>query len=285
MRTILICHHDAPLDRIGLASWLAATTELVGIVEVHENRQRLRRRVKRELERVGTLRFADVLAFQLYYRALVAPADRRWEAEQLARLRERYGQLPSDVPVLQTHSPNSEAARELVEQLEPDLMIARCKFILKKKVFGIPTLGTFVMHPGVCPEYRNAHGCFWALATGDLDRVGMTLLKIDEGVDTGPVYGYFGADIDETTDSHFVVQSKVVLDNLEAIGETLRRIAAGSARPIDTSGRESHTWGQPWLSKHLAWKLAARRRNSEGKNASLPRRGPFGRVPEQRLSG
>ena len=41
------------------------------------------------------------------------------------------------------------------------------------------SLGTFVMHPGICPEYRNAHGCFWALANRDLARVGMTLLRAD----------------------------------------------------------------------------------------------------------
>ena len=54
---------------------------------------------------------------------------------------------------------------------------ARCKVILKEKIFGIPRVGTFVMHPGICPEYRNAHGCFWALVRRDLERVGMTLLR------------------------------------------------------------------------------------------------------------
>ena len=47
------------------------------------------------------------------------------------------------------------------------------------------------MHPGICPEYRNAHGCFWALANRDLNKVGMTLLRIDKGVDTGPTFGYY----------------------------------------------------------------------------------------------
>ena len=73
------------------------------------------------------------------------------------------------------------------------------------------------MHPGVCPEYRNAHGCFWALANGDAERVGMTLLKVDAGVDTGPVYGYYGCRYDESRDSHVVIQSRVVFDNLDTL--------------------------------------------------------------------
>jgi len=36
------------------------------------------------------------------------------------------------------------------------------------------------MHPGICPEYRNSHGCFWALANDDPERVGVTLLQIDK---------------------------------------------------------------------------------------------------------
>ena len=27
---------------------------------------------------------------------------------------------------------------------------------------------------------------------------------------------------------------------------------------VDTSGRASNTWGQPWLSRYLRWKRAAR---------------------------
>ena len=69
--------------------------------------------------------------------------------------------------------------------------------ILKRTIFEIPRAGTFVLHPGICPEYRNAHGCFWALANRDLDRVGMTLLRVDAGIDTGPVYLHGTCDFDE----------------------------------------------------------------------------------------
>ena len=103
------------------------------------------------------------------------------------------------------------------------------------------------MHPGICPEYRNAHGCFWAKASGDDDNVGMTLLRIDKGVDTGPVFGYFRVAAD-ARESHVVTQHRVVTEHLDAIRDTLLAIEAGTAPPIDTSGRRSAAWGQPWLS-------------------------------------
>jgi methionyl-tRNA formyltransferase len=120
-------------------------------------------------------------------------------------------------------------------------------------------LGCFVLHPGICPEYRNAHGCFWALAQRDLDRVGMTLLKVDTGVDTGPVYGYYRYSFDERQESYVVIQYRVVMENLDAIATRLKDIEAGTAKPLDTSNRASAAWGQPWLTRYLRWQREAMR--------------------------
>ena len=139
-------------------------------------------------------------------------------------------------------------------------MIALCKSILPERVFAIPRHGTFVFHPGICPEYRNSHGCFWALASDDLSRVGMTLVRIDKGVDTGPIFGHFGVSFDEVHDSHIRIQHRVVLDNLDALQARLLEIAGGTARPVDVTGRESRAWGQPWLTAWSRWKSKARRR-------------------------
>ena len=201
MKTILICHEDDALNRIALPRWVASFSELCGIISLRETPQRKMKRVLREIERVGYLRFIDVLAF-----------------------------------------------------------LARCKTILAERIFSLARIGTFVMHPGICPDYRNSHGCFWALATGDVANVGMTLLKVDRGIDTGPVYAYFRAAYNESSESHIVVQHRTVFDNLPRIRLALESIAAGKSAPIDTRGRPSRTWGQPWLSKYIAWKRHARHR-------------------------
>jgi hypothetical protein len=262
MKITLICHEDDPINRIGLARWLASFSE-PSLIILRETRERKWKRVRRELERVGTLRFADVLAFRLYYKLLLGPSDRRWEEDTLRRLCRTYPELPPGTPTLLTSSPNSKEAEAFLKQVRPDMMLARCKTILAERIFTIPSHGTFVMHPGVCPEYRNAHVCFWALAKGDRERVGMTLLQIDKGVDTGPVYGYYSYPYDEVGESHIVIQHRVVLDNLDALRDKLREIYEGRAVRIDVSGRESAAWGQPWLTRYLTWKARARRRHAQ----------------------
>ena len=126
-------------------------------------------------------------------------------------------------------SPNSTAAEAFIRERAPDLVIARCKTLLQERIFSIPALGTYVLHPGICPEYRNAHGCFWALASGDHANVGATLLRIDRGVDTGPVFGYFRVQADPRLESHLVTEHRAVLEHLDDIRDKLREIDAGAA--------------------------------------------------------
>jgi len=262
---VLICHEDDRLDTEGLASWLASTMRLVGLVIIRDDGRRKWRSARREIRRVGWLGFADVGAFRLYARLLLARRDEAWKARELARLRLRYPADLEGVPRVFVSDPNTEETHQFLARLGPDLAIARCKFILKPAIFRLARVGTFVLHPGVCPEYRNAHGCFWALANRDLDRVGMTLLRIDEGVDTGPVYLHATCPIDEVHESHTVIQYRVVLENLDAIGRRLTEIAAarGAVAPIPTAGRRSATWGQPRLTDYLRWKWLARRSNRD----------------------
>jgi hypothetical protein len=88
----------------------------------------------------------------------------------------------------------------------------------------------------------------------------MTLLRVDTGIDTGPVYLHGTCEYDEDRDSHIVIQQRAVVENLDAVGETLIAVARGEQPPrVDTAGRQSAVWGQPRLTSYLRWKLAARR--------------------------
>lgn len=258
-RSVLICHRGYALDRDGVSRWMASFSNLVGIVELEEGSGRTVQRIRKEIQRSGLLRFLDVMAFRLYYRLALSAGDHAWEQETVGQLQQRFAAAPVCDNVLRTSSANSPECLAFLRELQPDFAIARCKTLLKPEVFETPTRGTYVLHPGVCPEYRNAHGCFWALARRDLERVGLTLLRIDRGVDTGPVYGYFSYPFDETRESHAVIQQRVLVENLDSIRDRLLQAVSGNGVPLDTQGRESAVWGQPWMTAYLRWKSLARR--------------------------
>ena len=259
LKTVLICHEGALFDQDGLARWLSSFSCLVGLVVLRESYKRILRVVRHEIRRGGIGGLLNVLAFQIYYRLFMARKDELWERWALEKLRGSYPQTNENAPVLYATGPNAAEVKEFVESLRPDIMLARCKTLLKEDIFTIPRIGTFVMHPGICPEYRNAHGCFWALANGKLDKVGITLLQVGQGVDTGPVYGYYTYPYDEVKESHHVIQQRAVLENLDKLKSKLLEIYGGSAIPLDTTGRDSVVWGKPQLTSYLKWRRRVRK--------------------------
>lgn len=262
MRTAIIFHENDLIDSDVTTRWLASFSDLAGMVVLREDAGKSKNRIRREIKRVGLLRFFDVLAFRLYYKLFHAGRDNEWRKNEAGRLNKDLPHL-DNVPEIIAVSPNLPEVKEFLNSLDTDIVIARCKVILKKEIFETAKIGTFVLHPGICPEYRNAHGCFWAMAENDPENVGLTLLKVDAGIDTGPIYGYFRCDFDLSKESHIVIQNRVFTENLDAIRDKLIEVADGTAIPLNTQGRRSGVWGQPWLTKYFK-ALKTERRGSTG---------------------
>jgi methionyl-tRNA formyltransferase len=71
--------------------------------------------------------------------------------------------------------------------------------ILPLDVLTAPRLGCVNVHASLLPKYRGAAPVTWAIVQGE-KRTGVTLMKLDEGMDTGPTFAYLATDIgpDET---------------------------------------------------------------------------------------
>ena len=98
---VLICHEQDRLDTEGLASWLASTLRLAGLIIIRDPRSRLWRAARREIRRVGWLRFLDVIAFRAVSRGCGLRArDAAWKDAEVARLQRRY---PADLDIGAAH--------------------------------------------------------------------------------------------------------------------------------------------------------------------------------------
>ena len=84
---------------------------------------------------------------------------------------------------------NSPASIALVRDFAPDAIIsARFSLIFKRSVFDIPRFGTYNVHPGGLPRYAGLFAPFHCLLDGE-SRIGSTLHRVDDGIDSGPVIG------------------------------------------------------------------------------------------------
>jgi len=71
--------------------------------------------------------------------------------------------------------------------LEPDIVVVVAYGkILPPSILAIPKLGCVNIHASILPELRGAAPIQWAIARGYTE-TGVTLMQMDEGMDTGPV--------------------------------------------------------------------------------------------------
>jgi methionyl-tRNA formyltransferase len=101
------------------------------------------------------------------------------------KIGEAIASSPPDVDLLLPAGP-AGLGRALVGY-HPDLLVVYgFNWILPPDVFGMPRLGTINIHPSLLPRYRGPAPVLWAIRNGDAE-IGVTIHRIDEGVDTGPI--------------------------------------------------------------------------------------------------
>ena len=94
----------------------------------------------------------------------------------------------------------TEFDKEFTEQLAKiakkiDLFIvAAYGLILPKKILRIPKKGSLCLHPSLLPKYRGASPVQAAMINGDR-QTGMTIFKMDEKMDHGPIVSQFEEEI------------------------------------------------------------------------------------------
>jgi len=95
--------------------------------------------------------------------------------------------LQHNIPVIKMKNINEpEAIRVIIEHKIDWLFIIGWSQIAKKDVLEAPNKGCLGMHPTLLPEGRGRAAIPWAILKG-LKQTGVTLFKLDEGVDTGPI--------------------------------------------------------------------------------------------------
>lgn len=91
------------------------------------------------------------------------------------------------IPVFQPRNFKTHQAIEQLKRLQPDVMIvAAYGLILPKAVLEIPRLGCINIHASLLPRWRGAAPIQYAILSGD-DKSGITLMQMNEGLDTGNI--------------------------------------------------------------------------------------------------
>ena len=152
-----------------------------------------------------------------------------------------------NIPIYQPAKLKTEEMYNILSDLRPDLfiVIAYGK-ILRKNFLEIPRFGCLNLHASLLPKYRGAAPIQWAIINGEKE-TGVCLMKMDEGMDTGPVYAreIIPIENDETAET---LHDKLSALSADILIKHLPDILNNTIQPIPQEGE--HTTA-PTLYKSL----------------------------------
>ena len=159
-------------------------------------------------------------------------------------------------PIITPDTLGDPALVAQLKALEADCFVVVAFRLLPKTIFAIPKYGTLNIHASMLPKFRGPAPIHRAIEAGER-QTGVTVFRIDEGVDTGEILQQSSIAIgeDETTPELYGRLSEL---GAKTLISTLDHLAAGTCAPIE---QKSQTGSKaPKLKKTeglLDWHLPA----------------------------
>ncbi len=161
---------------------------------------------------------------------------------------------------VETYVPESirtPAFQDTIRQLEPDIaIVVAYGKILPAELLNIPGLGCVNIHASLLPELRGAGPIQWAIARGYVE-TGVTLMQMDEGMDTGPIHLQKKTAI-KPHETATELGDRLAVLGAQLITEGLPALERGMLVPVDQD--DSRATYAPLLTKAdgmIDWELTA----------------------------
>jgi methionyl-tRNA formyltransferase len=141
------------------------------------------------------------------------------------------------IPVVQPEKiKNNPEFREQLEAVAPEaILVVAYGRIIPQWMLDLPRHGNINLHGSLLPKYRGAAPIQWAVANGEIV-TGVTTMRLDAGLDTGPMLLAQAIPIGEEETSVDVYQDLAEV-GAQLIVETLRRLETGDLFPT----QQDHT--------------------------------------------
>lgn len=140
--------------------------------------------------------------------------------------------LAHDVPVLQPARIKTGGFDKELERYAPDIIVVVAYGkIIPPEVLHLPRFGCVNIHASLLPKYRGAAPIQWAIINGER-KTGVTIMQLDEGLDTGNIIATEEIEILDDDDSESVSNMLSMLG-----GELLLKVLAD----IESTGKIEST--------------------------------------------
>jgi methionyl-tRNA formyltransferase len=135
------------------------------------------------------------------------------------------------LPVLQPERARDEKFIAQLRELKPDLMVVVAYGqILPPAILDLPRHGCLNVHTSLLPKYRGAAPIQWAIANGE-GETGVTIMKMDAGLDTGPIISQRRTAILPVDDSA-TLHDRLAHLGADLLVQTIPDYVAGKIQPV-----------------------------------------------------
>lgn len=151
------------------------------------------------------------------------------------------------IPVLQPTSIRSVDILQQLAALNLDvIVVVAYGKLLPKAILDLPKFGCINVHASLLPRWRGAAPVQWAIYHGDPE-TGVTLMRMDEGMDTGPIFSQLRTPI-EPHESAQDVANRLANLGAELVQRDLLRIVRNELQPVPQDHHAATS--APLIKKH-----------------------------------
>lgn len=163
--------------------------------------------------------------------AVVAQPDRpNQRGKKIKFLPVKQRALELGIPVLQPEKIKTPETVEELRSLKADVfVVAAYGQILSEEILFMPPLGSVNIHGSLLPKYRGAAPVHHAIIDGEAES-GVTIMKMDIGMDTGDMLSKVSVPIDAKTTVGYL-HDLLAEKGAELLLDTLESLSDGSAVP------------------------------------------------------
>jgi len=127
---------------------------------------------------------------------------------------------------------NNKEELEVFKKLSPDIVVVVAYGQIIPKIFlDIAKFGFINIHASLLPKWRGAAPIQRAIMNGD-KKIGISIMKIDEKLDSGPVLVSKEIDLDQNA-THGEIEKKLSVIGANLLIESLKNIEDGNSKFID----------------------------------------------------
>jgi hypothetical protein len=210
--------------------------------------------LRRRARRLGPWRVFNQLLFMVWDRLYLGPTAAGPNEQRLKGhdLRPPDGRVTTlDVPDI-----NAPAVLSALAPVE-----APCAVISGTSIVRDPLLHRFPVllniHCGITPRYRGVHGAFWAIYDGRPDLAGVTVHRVDAGIDTGAIVSQEAIRVCPS-DDYRTLPVKQYLAGAPLMVAAVRAALDGALTARPRTDLESKLWSTPTIPQYLRFRRQLR---------------------------